>query len=76
MRLLAEGRSVKEIAASFDLSVKTVEAHKYNLMRKLGVHNKVQLVRYAVQHGVVKIDVETQAQVGEALESDVVIRMA
>ena len=40
IRVLAEGRSVKEIAAGFDLSVKTVEAHKFNLMRKLDIHNK------------------------------------
>ena len=45
LKMLAEGKSVKEIACEFDLSVKTVEAHKFNLMRKLDIHNKAQLVQ-------------------------------
>ena len=44
LKLLAEGNSVKEIAGDLNLSVKTVEAHKFNLMRKLDIHNKAQLV--------------------------------
>jgi DNA-binding NarL/FixJ family response regulator len=55
LKLLAEGRSVKEIAASFELSVKTVEAHKFNLMRKLDIHNKAQLVQYAIQKKVIRL---------------------
>ena len=57
LKLLAEGRSVKEIATGFDLSVKTVEAHKFNLMRKLDIHNKAQLVTYAIQKKIIKIPV-------------------
>jgi DNA-binding NarL/FixJ family response regulator len=37
LKVLAEGKSVKDIAASLKLSVKTVEAHKFNLMRKLDI---------------------------------------
>jgi two-component system response regulator NreC len=55
LKLLAEGLSVKEIAANFDLSVKTVEAHKFNLMRKLDIHNKAQLVTYAIQKKIVRL---------------------
>jgi two-component system, NarL family, response regulator NreC len=55
LKMLAEGRSVKEIATSFDLSVKTVEAHKFNLMRKLDIHNKAQLVQYAIQKKVIRL---------------------
>jgi DNA-binding NarL/FixJ family response regulator len=55
LKMLAEGNSVKEIAAIFDLSVKTVEAHKFNLMRKLDLHNKAQLVQYAIQKRVISI---------------------
>ena len=55
LKLLAEGRSVKEIAASFELSVKTVEAHKFNLMRKLDIHNKAQLVQYAIQKKIIRL---------------------
>ena len=57
LKLLAEGNSVKEIACTLNLSVKTVEAHKFNLMRKLDIHNKAQLVQYAVQKKVIKIAV-------------------
>lgn len=53
MRLLAEGRTVREVATELSLSVKTVEAHKLNLMRKLDIHNRASLVEYAIQRGVV-----------------------
>ncbi len=55
LKLLAEGNSVKEIACQLNLSVKTVEAHKFNLMRKLDIHNKAQLVQYAIQKKIIKI---------------------
>ena len=55
LKFLAEGNSVKEIACSLNLSVKTVEAHKFNLMRKLDIHNKAQLVQYAIQKKIIKI---------------------
>src|ERR1017187_4631685 len=55
LKLLAEGKSVKEIASSFDLSVKTIEAHKFNLMRELDIHNKAQLVQYAIQKKVIRL---------------------
>ena len=57
LKLLAEGGSVKEIACNLTLSVKTVEAHKFNLMRKLDIHNKAQLVQYAIQKKIIKIPV-------------------
>jgi two-component system uhpT operon response regulator UhpA len=46
--LLSKGLSVKQIAKQLRLSEKTVETHKYNLMRKLRVHNRVQLVRWFI----------------------------
>jgi DNA-binding NarL/FixJ family response regulator len=55
LKMLAEGKSVKEIATGFDLSVKTVEAHKFNLMRKLDIHNKAQLVQYAIQKKIIRL---------------------
>ena len=55
LKMLAEGQSVKEIASNFELSVKTVEAHKFNLMRKLDIHNKAQLVQYAIQKKVIRL---------------------
>jgi two-component system response regulator NreC len=53
MRLLAEGRTVREVASELSLSVKTIEAHKLNLMRKLDIHNRASLVEYAVEKGLV-----------------------
>jgi two-component system response regulator NreC len=55
IKMLAEGNSVKEIASLLALSIKTVEAHKFNLMRKLDIHNKAQLVTYAIQKKIVKM---------------------
>ena len=57
LKVLAEGNSVKEIAGGLNLSVKTVEAHKFNLMRKLDIHNKAQLVQYAIQKKIIKVPV-------------------
>jgi DNA-binding NarL/FixJ family response regulator len=55
IKLLAEGNSVKECAEVLNVSAKTVEAHKFNLMRKLDIHNKAQLVRYAFQKKIVRL---------------------
>ena len=55
IKMLAEGNSVRQIASILGLSVKTVEAHKFNLMRKLNIHNKAQLVTYAIQKKIVKM---------------------
>jgi len=49
MKLLAEGHTVRQAAGQLGVSVKTVEAHKFNLMRKLDIHNKAQLVTAAIQ---------------------------
>ena len=49
LRLLAEGHSVKEVATRLRLSVKTVDSHKYNIMRKLSIHNRAGLIRYAIR---------------------------
>ena len=55
VKLLAQGHSVKVSAQMLGVSMKTVEAHKFNLMRKLGIHNKAQLVTYAIQMKIVKL---------------------
>lgn len=55
MKLLAEGKTVRAAAMVLGLSSKTVDAHKFNLMRKLGIHNKAELVMWAIQKRVVKL---------------------
>jgi DNA-binding NarL/FixJ family response regulator len=53
LQLLAEGRSLKEIATILDISSRTVEFHKYSLMETLGLKTSADLVRFAVKHGIV-----------------------
>jgi DNA-binding NarL/FixJ family response regulator len=53
LRLIVEGRRMKEIAAALQLSTRTVESHKYEMMQVLGLHSTVELVRYAIQHRLV-----------------------
>jgi DNA-binding NarL/FixJ family response regulator len=55
MKLLAEGNTVRQAAGLLGVSIKTVEAHKFNLMRKLDIHNKAQLVTAAIQKKIVRI---------------------
>ncbi len=57
LKLLAEGKTVRGAATVLGVSSKTVDAHKFNLMRKLGIHNKAELVMWAIQRRVVKIPV-------------------
>jgi DNA-binding NarL/FixJ family response regulator len=54
LRLLAAGRSPTEIADQLHLSVKTVSTHKTHVLEKLGLDNAADLVRYAIQHGLVQ----------------------
>jgi DNA-binding NarL/FixJ family response regulator len=53
LKRIAEGLSTKEIAARFDISARTVETHRANLMRKLGLRSAAQLVRLAIREGLV-----------------------
>jgi DNA-binding NarL/FixJ family response regulator len=55
IQLLAEGRTSKEVAVTLNLSVKTAETHRTNLMRKLGLHSVADLTRYAVRNGIVQV---------------------
>jgi two-component system, NarL family, response regulator NreC len=56
LRLAAEGNSGPEIAARLFIGVRTVEAHRANLMRKLGLHSQTDLVRYALRRGIVPLE--------------------
>jgi DNA-binding NarL/FixJ family response regulator len=50
LRLLADGKRMKEIAAILGLSTRTVETHKYEMMQALGVGSTAELVKYAIKH--------------------------
>jgi DNA-binding NarL/FixJ family response regulator len=54
LQLLVEGHSNKEVASSLGIGVKTAEAHRANLMKKLGVHSMSELVRYAIRNKIVE----------------------
>jgi two-component system response regulator NreC len=49
VKLIAEGKTVRAAAADLGLSSKTVDAHKFNLMRKLGLHKKAEVVMWAIR---------------------------
>ena len=56
LRLIARGRSTKEIARELGISGKTVATHRTQLMEQLGIHDLVGLVRYALRMGLVEPD--------------------
>ena len=53
-QLLAEGRTTKEVASMLNLSVKTAETHRANLMRRLNCHSAADLVRYALRNQIIE----------------------
>lgn len=54
LRLVAEGRTTKEIAQTLGLSVKTAESHRSRIMGRLGIHDTAGLVRYAIRRGIIQ----------------------
>jgi DNA-binding NarL/FixJ family response regulator len=54
VQLLAEGKNSREVSLSLNISVKTVETHRANIMRKLEIHNVSELVRYAVRNQIIE----------------------
>jgi DNA-binding NarL/FixJ family response regulator len=56
LRLIADGKSTKDIARSLNISVKTVESHRAQLMDRLNIHDVAGLVRHAIKKGLVTID--------------------
>ena len=54
VQLLAEGKSSKEVAVALGISVKTVETHRVNIMRKLEIHSVSEVVRYAVKNQIIE----------------------
>ena len=56
LTLVAEGYTNREIAETLFISVKTVETHKANIMEKLNLHKRAELVRYAIRKGMLQVD--------------------
>ena len=55
LQLLAEGRSAKEIASDLEISTRTVEFHKYQMMETLDLHTSAELTHFAIKHGLVEL---------------------
>lgn len=55
LKLLADGLALKEIAQRLVLSVKTVDAHKTNMMRKLDLHDRSEVIKYAIQRNLIRL---------------------
>jgi len=56
LQLIAEGKSTKDIAITLNVSVKTVETHRKDLMERLGIHDVPGLVRFAIRVGIIKAE--------------------
>jgi DNA-binding NarL/FixJ family response regulator len=56
LKLVAEGRSMQQIADDLSLSIKTVMTHRTNIMEKLAIHNRTELIKYAIRTGLVQAD--------------------
>jgi DNA-binding NarL/FixJ family response regulator len=54
LRHLAVGQSVREVARQMHLSEKSIDSHKYRIMNKLGIHDRVELARFAIREGLVE----------------------
>jgi DNA-binding CsgD family transcriptional regulator len=55
LQLLAEGRTMKEIAHILEITPRTVAFHKYSMMQDLGIKTSAELVQFAVKHGIVSV---------------------
>jgi DNA-binding NarL/FixJ family response regulator len=56
LKLVAEGHSNKEVAGLLDISVKTAMSHREHIMQKLDLHSRTDLIRFAIQQGVIRVD--------------------
>jgi DNA-binding NarL/FixJ family response regulator len=64
IQLLAEGKSSKEVASLLNLSTKTAETHRSNIMRKLGFHSIRDLVLYAVKNNIIQVQISSEEHPG------------
>ncbi len=56
LKLVAEGHSNKDVAEFLDISVKTAMSHREHIMRKLDLHSRTDLIKFAIQQGVIRVD--------------------
>jgi len=56
LQMIAEGKSTKEIGGALDVSVKTIETHRRNIMEKLNLHSVAELTKYAIREGITAVE--------------------
>ena len=56
LRLIASGSSAKEVASVLKISIRTAEAHRANILERLGMQSTAELVQYAIRHGIIAFD--------------------
>ncbi len=56
LKLIADGRSNQEVADQLIISIKTVERHRANILAKLGLHSRTELVKYAIRKGLIEVE--------------------
>ena len=56
LKLVAEGRSNKEVADELGISVKTAMSHREHIMEKLDLHSRTELIRFAIKQGIIRVD--------------------
>ena len=56
LQLIAEGKNTKQVALLINISVKTVEKHRHNIMEKLKINNITDLIKYAIRNGITSLD--------------------
>jgi DNA-binding NarL/FixJ family response regulator len=56
LKLIAEGQTMQQIADGLVLSIKTIMTHRTNIMEKLSIHNRTELIKYAIRKGLVRAD--------------------
>ncbi len=56
LKLVADGRSNKEVAELLGISVKTAMSHRERIMEKLGLHSRTELIRFAIKQGVIRVE--------------------
>jgi DNA-binding NarL/FixJ family response regulator len=55
LQLVAEGKTMKEVASILSISTRTAESYKYEIMRTLGIHTSAELIQYAIKIGLIRV---------------------
>ena len=62
LQLLAEGKSIKEVAHYLSVSIRTIETHRQQIMKKLNIHSIAELTKYAIREGLTSLDVNSRSK--------------